>query len=112
MIDFQSVHIQLGLQEVNMKNILILFVIIIFLAGCTAGMNRLQDTQNAKGNTAGFFAGFWHGLISIFTLIISLFTDKISIYEVHNSGFWYDLGFLLGAGTLTGGTLWSKKRRK
>ncbi|MDP8211530.1 MAG: hypothetical protein RAO94_04500 [Candidatus Stygibacter australis] len=90
------------------KIILLCFLVILILS-CTAGSNEFT-TQ--KGNDAGFFKGFWHGLISIVTLIISLFTDKISIYEVHNAGFLYDLGFLLGAGTLTGGTLWRRRKRR
>jgi hypothetical protein len=30
--------------------------------------------------------------------IVSLFNHRISIYEVHNSGAWYNAGFILGAG--------------
>jgi len=81
------------------------------LTSCTAGKNGFTNVKDKDGNIAGFFMGFWHGLISIFTLIISFFTDKVTIYEVHNSGILYNLGFLLGAGTLTGGTLWSRKKK-
>ena len=91
-----------------LKIILLCFLVILILS-CTAGPN---ECTTRKDNDAGFFKGFWHGLISIVTLIISLFTDKISIYEVHNAGFLYDLGFLLGAGTLTGGTLWRRRKRR
>ena len=35
--------------------------------------------------------------------VISLFTDKVSVYEVHNSGGWYNFGFLLGAAVVWGG---------
>lgn len=52
---------------------------------------------------AGFLMGLWHGIISPVTFVISLFTDKISLYEVHNNGGWYDFGFVLGAGILFGG---------
>lgn len=92
-----------------MFKIILLSLLVMLILSCTAGPNEFT-TQ--KGNDAGFFKGFWHGLISVITLIISLFTDNISIYEVHNTGFLYDLGFLLGAGTLTGGTLWSRRKRR
>lgn len=94
-----------------MKYILIILIMCLILSACTAGRNPMKNTQNEKGKIAGFFKGFWHGLICIVTLIISIFTDKITVYEVHNIGFWYNLGFLLGAGVLTGGTLWSRKKK-
>lgn len=47
--------------------------------------------------------GLWHGIIAPVTFILSLIFDKISLYEVHNTGGWYDLGFVLGAGILFGG---------
>jgi len=43
-------------------------------------------------------------MIAFFTFIISLFTDSVSVYEVHNNGGWYDFGFLLGAGVFFGGS--------
>ncbi|MCF7912031.1 MAG: hypothetical protein K9M99_05855 [Candidatus Cloacimonetes bacterium] len=92
-----------------MFKIILILLLVLFIFSCTAGPNEFT-TQ--KGNNAGFFMGLWHGLISIITLIISLFTDNVSIYEVHNTGFLYDLGFLLGAGALTGGTLWSRRKKK
>jgi hypothetical protein len=32
-----------------------------------------------------------------------LFSDNVSMYEVHNNGNWYNFGFLLGVGTVWGG---------
>ena len=78
-----------------MKYIVIILLICLFLTACTAGRNPLRNTQDKKGNIAGFFKGFWHGLISIFSLILSVFTKNITVYEVHNTGFWYTFGFLL-----------------
>jgi hypothetical protein len=50
----------------------------------------------------GFFSGLFHGFIILFSLIGSIFTD-IRIYAFPNSGFFYDLGFLIGAaGFLSG----------
>lgn len=60
------------------------------LVNCAAGDSRYTD------EAAGFWAGLWHGAISLITLIISFFSDTVRIYELNNSGGWYDLGFLLG----------------
>ena len=43
----------------------------------------------------GFFSGVWHGLLSPWTLILRLFLD-IKMYAVPNTGWFYDLGFLIG----------------
>ena len=70
----------------------ILLVLSVNIAGCAAGPgSRFVEEP------AGFWAGLWHGLICIVTFIISLFTDRVQMYEVNNTGGWYNLGFLLGA---------------
>ncbi len=51
----------------------------------------------------GFFGGLWHGIIIPFSFVGSVFSDNIAIYAYNNSGGWYDLGFILGVGTLSGG---------
>jgi len=57
--------------------------------------------------------GLWHGLIAPITFIISIFTKNVRFYEVHNTGFWYNFGFVLGAGLfLSGGILGKGKRKK
>ena len=78
-------------------------VLIFSLAGCMPGPNAFVDIPSPGHSVAGFFMGLWHGIIALFTFIISLFTDKVSLYEVHNTGAWYDFGFVLGAGILFGG---------
>lgn len=45
---------------------------------------------------AGFVSGILHGLIAPFTLVASLFMPTIRMYDVTNSGAYYDVGFLLG----------------
>jgi hypothetical protein len=52
---------------------------------------------------AGFWAGFWHGLISPITFLASLFTPNVRIYETNNRGRWYDFGFILGVSGAFGG---------
>jgi hypothetical protein len=63
----------------------------------------VTDLSAPNGDIAGFWMGLWHGIIAPITFIISLFTDSVSMYEVHNTGGWYDFGFVLGAGILFGG---------
>lgn len=52
---------------------------------------------------AGFWAGFWHGLICLVTFLVSLFDPGVRIYEENNRGQLYDFGFLLGASCVLGG---------
>lgn len=76
---------------------------ILLVAGCAAEPNPVTGTAGSDGNIAGFWLGLWHGLISPITFIISLFSENVHIYEVHNNGGWYNFGFLLGAGGAGGG---------
>ena len=64
---------------------------LFLLTACTAG-----DTQFTLESPAGFWYGIWHGIISVLTLIIHIFNDSVKVYEINNSGGWYDFGFLLG----------------
>ena len=75
----------------------------IALAACVAGPNPEVGTAVEGGALAGFWLGLWHGFIAPFTFVVSLFTDNVNFYEVHNDGNWYDFGFVLGAGILFGG---------
>lgn len=78
-------------------------VLTLVLAACAAGPNPAVDVANVDGLVRGFWPGLWQGFISPITFLISLFTENVSIYEVHNTGGWYDFGFVLGAGILFGG---------
>jgi hypothetical protein len=82
---------------------ILLLLVICFLAGCTAGPNHFKDVPDADGSLAGFWLGLWHGMISPLTFIVSLFSEKVSIYEVHNNGGLYNFGFLLGIAMVWGG---------
>ncbi len=66
------------------------------MVACTAGANPLAGETVEVVKSAGFLKGLWHGFIILFTFIISLFNDNVTIYEVHNNGGWYNFGFLLG----------------
>ena len=84
--------------------VLILILLALVIGACTAGPNQLRNTPDEDGEVAGFWMGLWHGLISPFTFIFSLFTKSVYVFEVHNNGGWYTFGFLLGASSIFGGS--------
>jgi hypothetical protein len=89
----------------------LLSVFLLLLAACAPGPNIARDTPDETGNIAGFWLGMWHGLICPITFLLSLFSDSVHLYEVHNNGGWYNFGFLIGASaTLGGGTRASARR--
>ena len=75
----------------------LLFLGALFLKGCAAGPNTAAHIAASDGSLAGFWLGLWHGMIVPITFIISLFSNNVSFYEVHNNGGWYNFGFVLGA---------------
>lgn len=78
---------------------------LLLLAGCAAGPNPAAHTAASDGEIAGFWLGLWHGIISPIAFVVSLFSDNVHLYEVHNNGGWYNFGFLIGASvSLVGGT--------
>jgi hypothetical protein len=89
----------------------VVVAVAILMAGCAAGVNPEVGMAPQGGDVAGFWQGLWHGVIAPVTFVISLFTDSVNIYEVHNSGNWYDTGFVLGAGILFGGGGAGSRRR-
>ena len=89
----------------NAKRLVPLLVLtVLVLSACSAGANPNVDMAAADGDIAGFWMGLWHGLIAPITFIISLFTDTVNVYEVHNNGNWYDFGFVFGAAMSLGGS--------
>ena len=60
------------------------------------GPNPMINQPDLSGRIARAGAGLWHGIIAPASLIISFFSSDIRMYEVHNAGSEYDLGFLLG----------------
>jgi hypothetical protein len=85
---------------------------VLFLVGCAAGANPALNTPPEGGKVAGFWQGLWHGIIAPVTFVISLFNKAVGIYEVHNYGGWYNLGFLLGASATLGGSGRASHRRR
>jgi hypothetical protein len=89
----------------------LLFVGFLSIAGCTAARNPLEHTaaqadccKELGGVSAGFWLGAWHGMISPVTFVVSLFRPSTGVYEVHNNGAWYNLGFFLGLTSVVGGS--------
>lgn len=78
--------------------LLILIPALLLLASCAAG-----DGHFSTESPAGFWYGLWHGIISFISLIIHLFNESVKIYEINNTGGWYDFGFLLGVIFVWGG---------
>ena len=90
----------------------VLLLVLVVLAACVPGQNDLARTPDEEGRVAGFWQGLWQGIIAPITFIVSLFTPNVQFYEVHNNGNWYNLGFVLGAGILTGGGVFGSRRRR
>ena len=70
--------------------VLLVFVTTLLSACGFAGSAPVQP-----GHPPGFFVGVWHGLLAPWTLILRAFLP-IKMYEVPNSGWLYDFGFLIG----------------
>jgi hypothetical protein len=87
----------------NVKNdrlvtLLIAVPFLLLLTSCAAGDPKF--TQDAP---AGFLYGLWHGMIALITLVIHIFNENVAFYEVHNTGGWYDFGFMMGVTCIWGG---------
>ena len=92
--------------------LLALAALAVILTACAAGTNPEVGTAATEaGGSAGFWFGLWHGVIAPVTFVISLFTDTVNLYEVHNSGNWYDAGFMFGLTISLGGGGASSRRR-
>src|SRR5687767_1862664 len=90
----------------------LIVALLVALSGCAAGSNPELNMADRSGEIAGFWLGLWHGIIAPITFFISLFSDTVNVYDVHNSGNWYDFGFVLGAGILfSGGAAGARKKR-
>ena len=72
----------------------IIVLLIIFVG--FAGHNDLMGMSNAKGHLAGFWFGLAHGFLYIISLVVSIFNKHVNIYEVHNTGLGYNIGFIIG----------------
>jgi hypothetical protein len=101
-----------GLVMKKLFFVLLIVALMLAVSGCTAGPNELRNVEDEDGEVAGFWEGLWQGFISPFTFLISLFSDNVHVYEVHNNGNWYNFGFLFGASIIFGGSGGGAARRR
>ena len=91
-----------------MKSSLTLIVRVLLLlnilAGCAPDANQSKGTASEHHGVAGFWLGLWHGFIAPIVFVVSLFKKNLGIYEAHNSGAWYNLGYLFGLACFFGGS--------
>jgi hypothetical protein len=60
------------------------------------GPNPQLNEPNDAGRLSGFVQGLWHGIIAPVSVVGSFFNPAMQMYEVHNNGREYNLGFLIG----------------
>jgi hypothetical protein len=90
-----------------------LFALMAILAACAPGENPMVNLGTAGATpVAGFWLGLWHGAIVWVTFFVSLFRGDVSVYEVRNTGWPYNLGFVIGAAFLHGGGWAGASRRR
>src|SRR6516225_3148065 len=77
--------------------------LLLVLAACAPGPNNQKGTPGDKHSVAGFWLGLWQGFIAPLVLVVSLFRDNLTTYEVHNNGAWYNFGYLFGLACFFGG---------
>jgi hypothetical protein len=81
------------------KNLLpllaVLLIATMIMTGCAHSID-VQACVPPNEPVLGFWYGTWHGIISGFSFIGSLFDSSISVYAVNNNGAWYDFGFVGG----------------
>ncbi len=86
------------MKTVSKKNFLLLILVLLIFNSCAPGNEEFVQAP------AGFWMGLWHGFISLFTFVISLFSDTVEIYESNNNGGWYNFGFIIGISIFYGGS--------
>ncbi len=87
--------------------LVILILLVSILSGCLPG-----DGRGSENNPVGFFSGIWHGWVAPLSLIVGIFSGNIRVYEVYNTGWWYDLGFYMAIISGFGGVSLSRKKMK
>ncbi len=83
---------------------LLISVGLIILAMFLANSNFSYFSGDVYWQTdkAGFLSGLIHGILAPIFLVAQIFTDY-TMYEINNSGWFYNLGFLIGLLFVWGG---------
>ncbi len=84
--------------------VLLTVLLVVASSGCA------HQPPSALPGAPGFFSGLLHGFLILVSLVGSIFTD-VRVYAFPNSGFFYDLGFFIGATGFLGGGAHSASRR-
>lgn len=84
----------------KLTHLLFMAVAVMFLFTGCADASHVQECLPPTEHTYGFWGGVWHGMITWFSFIGSLFSDNIAVYAVNNNGAWYDFGFVGGLGVM------------
>ena len=79
------------------SKVILILVALSLLCGCASQMPGTISERNA----AGIISGIIHGYFILLSLFCSIFAD-VHIYETPNTGFGYNLGFVLGVGGFKG----------
>jgi hypothetical protein len=91
------------------KKVLLLCMIVTLLftlTGCIPG-----DGTHTPSDPAGFLWGIWHGWLAPISLVVGFFDKNIRVYEVLNTGWWYDFGFYIAIISGFGGLSLSRKNK-
>lgn len=86
--------------------VVLLVMVMMTLTSCIPG------DLDGNDDPAGFFWGVWHGWIAPVSLILSIGKEGANIFELHNTGFLYNLGFYMGILGGFGGITLTRKRKK
>jgi hypothetical protein len=87
----------------RLTQFILALLFLLVLVACAPGPNSLKGTPGGKDTVAGFWMGIWQGFITPIVFVISLFKRDLNIYEIHNNGIWYNLGYLFGLACFFGG---------
>lgn len=94
----------------TIKKMLLLILVALLLTtlvGCMPG-----DGTYTSEKPAGFFWGIWHGWIAPISVIVGWFNRSIRVYEVNNTGWYYDLGFYISIISGFGGFSFFRSKKK
>jgi hypothetical protein len=90
--------------RIRMVAILSVAAALLALAGCAT-----QPHPNLPASPPGFFSALLHGFLAPFALVAGILFD-VRIYAYPNTGWWYDLGFLIGLMPWGGGAAVGARR--
>ena len=80
----------------TLRSLTLLCLLAIAVSACA------HQPEPSAYDPPGFFTAIWHGMVSPFALIGSIFMD-IRVYAFPNSGAGYDWGYFLGMAFWGGG---------